>query len=47
MGNERVTLQNLEVVEVRPAENLILVKGSIPGPSQGLVLIRKGVKASK
>lgn len=47
MGNERVTLQNLEIVEVRSAENLILVKGSIPGPSQGLVLIRKGVKASK
>ncbi len=47
MGNERVTLQNLEIVEVRPAENLILVKGSIPGPNQGVVLIRKGVKASK
>lgn len=47
MGNERVTLQNLEIVEVRPAENLILVKGSIPGPSQAVVLIRKGVKTSK
>ena len=45
MGNARVTLQNLEVVEVRPEQNLILVKGSIPGPNQGVVLIRKGLKA--
>jgi len=47
MGNEKVTLQNLEIVEVRGAENLILIKGAIPGPRQGLVLIRKGVKAPK
>jgi len=45
MGNEKVTLQNLEVVEVRADENLILVKGGVPGPRQGLVIIRKGVKA--
>ncbi len=45
MGNEKVTLQNLEIVEVRADENLILVKGGIPGPRQGLVMIRKGVKA--
>jgi large subunit ribosomal protein L3 len=47
MGNERVTLQNLEIVEVRSADNLILIKGAIPGPTQGMVLIRKGVKATK
>ena len=44
MGNEKVTLQNLEVVEVRPEQNLILVKGAIPGPRQGVVLVRKGIK---
>ena len=45
MGNVRVTQQNLEVVEVRPEQNLILIKGAIPGPNDGLVLLRKGVKA--
>lgn len=44
MGNANVTLQNLEIVEIRPEQNLILVKGAIPGPTQGVVLIRKGVK---
>ncbi len=47
MGNARVTTQNLKVVEVRPEENLVLVKGAIPGPKNGLVMIRKGVKAKK
>ncbi len=47
MGNERVTLQNLEIVEVRPEQNLILIKGAIPGPRQGIVLIRKRVKVDK
>ncbi len=41
MGNARVTLRNLEVVDVRPEENLLVVKGAIPGPNQGLVLIQK------
>jgi large subunit ribosomal protein L3 len=45
MGNTRVTQQNLEIVEVRADQNLILVKGAIPGPNQGLVLIRRCVKA--
>jgi large subunit ribosomal protein L3 len=45
MGNARVTQQGLEIVEVRPAENLILVKGAIPGPAQGMVLLRKTFKA--
>jgi len=47
MGNERVTTQNLKIVEVRPEQNLILVKGAIPGPKNGLVMVRKGVKAKK
>ena len=45
MGNAGVTLQNLEIVEVRPEQNIILVKGAIPGANQGLVLIRKCIKS--
>ncbi len=41
MGSARVTQKNLEVVDVRPDENLLLVKGAIPGPRQGLVFIQK------
>ncbi len=41
MGNARVTVKNLEVVDVRPEENLLLVKGAVPGPPHGLVLVRK------
>ena len=41
MGNARVTMKNLEVVDVRPEENLLVVRGAVPGPRQGLVLIQK------
>ncbi len=41
MGNARVTIKNLEVVDVRPDENLLVIKGAVPGPRQGLVLIQK------
>jgi large subunit ribosomal protein L3 len=47
MGNARVTTQGLQIVEVRPELNLILVKGAIPGPKNGLVVIQKGQKAKK
>ncbi|BCR04042.1 50S ribosomal protein L3 [Desulfuromonas versatilis] len=47
MGNARVTTQNLQVVEVRPEQNLILVKGAIPGPKNAVVMVRKAVKAKK
>ncbi len=40
-GNERVTELNLEVVDVRLEDNVILVRGSVPGPKNGLVLVRK------
>lgn len=40
-GNESVTVLNLEVVDVRPEDNVILVKGSVPGPKNGLVMVRK------
>ncbi len=40
-GNERTTVRNLEIVDIRPEENLILVKGAIPGHREAMVLIRK------
>jgi large subunit ribosomal protein L3 len=46
-GNERVSVQNLEVVQVRPETNLLLVKGSVPGPRRGVLLIRRAVKGSR
>ncbi len=39
-GNERVTTLGLEVIEVRPEDNLLIVKGAIPGPNGGLVEVR-------
>jgi len=41
MGNERVTVQHLEVIKADPEKNLLLVKGAIPGAKNGLLLIRK------
>lgn len=47
LGNVRVTTQNLQIVDVRAEANLLLVKGAIPGPKNGLVMIRKGIKAKQ
>jgi large subunit ribosomal protein L3 len=44
MGHEQVTTQNLEVVSSDPERNLLLVKGSVPGPAGGVVLVRNAVK---
>lgn len=44
MGNERVTVQNLRVVDVDTERNLVLVAGAIPGANGGLVTIRQSVK---
>ena len=41
MGNERVTVQNLQVVKVIPEHNLLLLKGSVPGAKGSIVLIEK------
>lgn len=43
-GNERVTTQNIEVIAVRPAEHILLVRGCVPGARQGVVIIRPAVK---
>jgi len=47
MGNNRVTVQNLKVVEVRSDNNILLVEGAIPGPNNGYVIINKAVKKNK
>lgn len=44
MGNEKVTVKNLEIVKVDVERNLILVKGAIPGPKKGVVTIKESVK---
>ena len=45
MGNANVTVQRLTVVKVDAERNLILVKGAIPGPNKGIVVIKDSVKA--
>ena len=47
MGNKKITIQNLEIVRVDAENNLLLVKGSVPGPKKSLVTIKETVKASK
>jgi large subunit ribosomal protein L3 len=44
MGNERVTVINLEVVHADPERNLLLLKGATPGPAGGLVMVKSSVK---
>ncbi len=46
MGSERVTTLNLSVVKVDPERNLIAIKGSVPGPVGGLVMVRNAVKVA-
>jgi large subunit ribosomal protein L3 len=45
MGNEKVTIQRLKVVRIDASENLILIKGAIPGSTNSLVLIKDSIKA--
>ena len=47
LGAARVTTLNLEVVEADPERELVLVKGAVPGPNGGLVVIRSAVKAGQ
>ena len=46
MGNKKITIQNLEVVRVDAENNLLLIKGSVPGPKKSLVTIKETVKAA-
>lgn len=45
MGRVKSTVLNLEVVKIMPEKNAILIKGAIPGPNKGMVIIRNSVKA--
>jgi len=45
LGHERVTILSLEVVEADPERDLLLIRGAVPGPIGGLVLVRNAVKA--
>lgn len=47
MGNERVTVQNLTVLRIDVERNLLLVEGSVPGPNNGTLLIKRAVKGRK
>ena len=47
MGSVRVTVSNLEVLEADPARNLLLVKGAVPGMTNGLVLVQKTKREKK
>jgi large subunit ribosomal protein L3 len=45
MGNTRTTVLNLEIVGVDPERNILLIRGAVPGPNGGLVMVRSAVKA--
>ncbi len=47
MGHKKITIQNLEVVKVDAENNLLLVKGAVPGPKKALVTIKETVKSGK
>lgn len=47
MGHENVTMQNLEIVAVDTTKNVVLIKGSIPGPNKSFVVIKSAVKKDK
>jgi large subunit ribosomal protein L3 len=46
-GNARITVQNITVVDVKEDQNLILLKGGVPGASNGWILIRSATKEKK
>ena len=41
MGNEQVTVRNLEIIDVNPEDNTLMVKGAVPGPNGSYVLVRR------
>ncbi|HZD39273.1 MAG TPA: 50S ribosomal protein L3 [Terriglobales bacterium] len=43
-GHERISIQNLEIMAVQAEENLLLVKGAVPGAKRGMVIVRRAVK---
>jgi large subunit ribosomal protein L3 len=47
MGGKQITVQNLEIIRIDSDNNLLLVKGSVPGPKKALVTIKETVKTAK
>lgn len=47
LGGDRITVMNLEVVDIKPERNMLLIRGGLPGPNGGLLMIRESVKARK
>ncbi len=47
MGAERVTLRSLDVVKLDPAQNLVIVKGPVPGANNGMVMVRPAVRLNR
>ena len=47
MGSKQITIQNLEIVKVDAENNLLLVKGAVPGPKKALVTVKETVKSGK
>jgi large subunit ribosomal protein L3 len=43
-GDERVSIQNIEVIDIRPEQNLVLVRGAVPGAKRGLVVLSRAAK---
>ena len=41
MGNEQVTVRNLEMIDVDTEDNVLVVKGAVPGPNGGYVIVRR------
>ncbi len=47
MGGKRITARNLDVLAIDPAKNLLVVKGLVPGPTRGMVIVRESVRLYK
>jgi large subunit ribosomal protein L3 len=47
MGDARVTVRNLDVISIDPEKNLLLVKGAVPGPNQGMLFVREAVRLNR
>lgn len=47
LGDERVTVRSIDVVRIEPERNLLLVKGPVPGPNSGMVMVRPAIRLYK
>ncbi len=47
MGNDRVTVQNLRVLQIDLERNLLVLRGAVPGPPHSLVTVRKAIKTKQ